>query len=172
MNDVLRGKRCYLSGPIEFDNSEVDWRPPVKEHLTKFFGIDIYDPFCDPKQSKSDALQKAREAEDFDGMREVTKQFVRKDLHHVDLSHFLIANLPYKVPTVGTVHEIINSNDRKKPTLLVCTKGKKYIPSWYFGFIKHKYMFGSWNELYDYLSEVSEGKHFNDDRWWIVNELI
>lgn len=168
----LCNRRCYLSGPIEYDDSGIDWRPPVKENLTTKFGIDVYDPFCDPKQLKSDALVAAKDAEDYEELWYITKQFVRKDLHEVDMSKFLIANLPYKVPTVGTVHEIINANDRKKPTLLVCTKGKKFIPAWYFGFIKHKYMFGAWNELYDYLGEVNDGKHVDDDRWWIVNELI
>lgn len=168
----LSGKRVYLSGPIEYDKSGIDWRPPVKEKLRSRFSIEIFDPFADPKQSKADELKKAKETEDYDLVRDITKKFVRKDLGNVDNCHFLIANLPALVPTVGTVHEIINANDRKKPTLLVCNAGKKYIPSWYFGFIKHKYMFSSWEGLYDYLYQVDQGIHMDDDRWWLVNEII
>jgi hypothetical protein len=71
-----------------------------------------------------------------------------------------------QVPTTGTTHEIINSDLYKKPTLLVCERGKEWIPMWFYGFIDHKrYMFGSWDELYAYLEDVNAGKHKDDDRW-------
>lgn len=170
--NYLRNKRIYLSGPIEYCDSKTDWRPAIKEVLENRFQLNIFDPFSDPKQSKADKLKAAKEKEDYKTVRKIVKKFVRKDLANVDGSHFLVAHLPPGVPTFGTVHEIINANNSKKPVLLVCQKGVQQIPSWFFGFIKRKYMFGSWEHLYNYLEEVDNGLHIDDDRWWLVNEVI
>ena len=52
-------------------------------------------------------------------------------------SDFIIAYVPMAVCTTGVVHEVINSHNAKKPTLLVTnTDNIKNIPLWYFGFIK------------------------------------
>jgi nucleoside 2-deoxyribosyltransferase len=69
----------------------------------------------------------ARDNKDYDTMAKIAKGFLRKDLSLVDRTDFLIANLPYKVPTTGTTHEIINSVNAKKPTMLVCEQGKSLI---------------------------------------------
>lgn len=167
----LKDSKCYLSAPIEGDDGP-NWRPIVKDALSKQFGIDVFDPFADPKQQKSAELVAAKEAEHYDEVARIVKAFVRKDLSEVDENHFLIAYLPYRVPTTGVVHEIINANDRKKPVILMCPKGKKFIPSWYFGFVPHNRMFGSWQDLYNYLQEVDSGKHMEDDRWAKVYKLI
>lgn len=175
MYQPLYNKRVYLSGPIEYDDSGFDWRPEVKEQLVTRFGLQIFDPFADPKQSKAGELHIAKEADDFDKVAEIAYDFVHKDLGWVDRSDILIANLPYRVPTVGTIHEIINALNRKIPTLLVCTKGKKYLPSWFFGLMKKKheqFMHGSWESLYNYLEEVNNRKHLHDKRWSFVYDII
>ena len=96
----------------------------------------------------------------------------RKDLERVDKTDILAAHLPYKVPTTGTHHEIIVSDNAKKPTLLVCPEGKANVPAWYYGFIDLKYMFGSWDELYHYLREVNDYRHTDDYRWASTYGLI
>jgi nucleoside 2-deoxyribosyltransferase len=174
-NKPLNGKSVYLSGPIEFDETNINWRPEVKSTLTLRFGIKIFDPFDDPKQSKSGELQIARKAGDFDKLAEIAADFVSKDLTEVDNANILIANMPYKVPTVGTIHEIINAVNRKIPTLVVCSKGKEFMSSWLYGIMKNKhkwYLHGSWDSLYSYLEEVNEGKHTWDRRWRYVYGLI
>lgn len=168
----LMKSRCYLSGPIEADTSKTNWRIPVKDVLVKEFGIDLFDPFEDPKQQCLAQLKNAKDNEDYDVLCDIAKRFVRKDLCMVDRSDFLIANLPKGVLTTGSCHEIINSNNAKKPTLIVCENGKKFIPAWYFGFIPHECMFGSWDDLYDYLRKVNEGKYKEDDRWSYIYKLI
>jgi hypothetical protein len=77
-----------------------------------------------------------------------------------------------QVPTTGTVHEIVNADLYKKPTMIICERGKEWIPIWYYGFIHHKYMFGSWEDLYNYLQEVDDGKHTDDHRWAYVYGLV
>lgn len=159
----LKGSRAYLSGPIEFDE-EKDWRiAPTKFMESR--GVRVFDPHSDPKQQKWEDYQKARASQDFKKMRKIGKSFVRKDLGIVDRADFVVAYLPYKVPTTGTHHEIINSCNAKKPTLLVCPKGKEFIPVWYFGFVRPKYMFGSWEALYEYLDGVDRGDSIKDWRW-------
>lgn len=168
----LKGTRSYLAGPIESADPTNDWRSAPKKFLIEELKIDLFDPHADPKQQCFSELTIAKTKRDYEAVENIAKRFVRKDLGRVDRSDFIIACLPKGVPTVGTVHEIINSNDTKKPTLLVCPEGKQYIPSWYFGFISHKNMFGSWDDLYEYLREVDAGKHMSDDIWAYVYKII
>ena len=171
MSNFLKNKKCYLSGPIEH-GSGTNWRIEPKRILKERFGINLFDPFADPKQQWVPALNKARDEKNYEEMRRIAKSFVRKDLSEVDKSDFVIGYLPFKVPTTGTHHEIINSNDRKKPTLLICPTGKQNIPLWYYGFIPHQTMFSSFDELYEYLQEVNDGKHLSNDRWSCVYDLV
>lgn len=169
---VLKDKRCYLSGPIEHDTSGLDWRVDPSKILREEFGIDLHDPYCDPKQQWAPRLKEAQQKKDYETMTSIAKSFVRKDLTMVDHADFVIAYLPYRVPTCGTHHEIITSNNEKKPTLLVCPQGKEYVPLWYYGFIPHEFMFGCWEGLYGYLREVNGGLHKHNDRWAFVYGLV
>lgn len=169
----LQGKRCYLSGPIEHDTSKTNWRISPIKYLREELGIDLFDPFSDEKQEWVPSLIKARDTEDYDTMAKIAKSFVRKDLSMVDRADFIIAYLPRNVVTTGTHHEIFVSNNAKKPTLLVCPEGKKWLPYWYFGYIPHKTaMFSSWASLYAYLEEVNAGLHKDNDRWAFVYGLV
>lgn len=166
---MLKGKRCYLSGPITYQ--AYDWRPPLLEILKKF-EIDVFDPFRDPKQQWVDDLNAAIKQENEDEMERVCRMFVRKDLAIVDRTDFLVACLPLRCPTVGTHHEIINANNAKKPTLLYCPEGRFHIPPWYWGFIPSQYFFGSVDGLERYLQAVDDGIHKDDNRWHLAYELI
>lgn len=164
----LAGRTAYLSGPIEHDIAE-DWRTPVKKVLTERFNINVFDPSMDEKQNKVPLLKKLREEERWDELAEIAHEFVMADLGVVDRADFLIACLPHKTPVFGTVHEIIAaSTQAKKPTLLVCPQGKKGFSSWAFGIIRKEFLFGSWNELYNYLQEVDDGKHKDHRRWYFT----
>lgn len=166
---VLYQSRAYLAGPIDLADNSVNWRPPIKDFLANELGIKIFDPFDDPKQRNVSDIYDHAKAGEFEAVRSIVKSFVRADLSVVNHSDFVIAHLPYKVPTTGTVHEIINANNAKKPTLLVCPQGKENLPKWFFGFVPLRFMFGSWDDLYSYLREVNEGGHADDDRWWFLH---
>jgi len=171
-NTVLEGTRCYLSGPIENDSAGHNWRVEPSRVLRERFKINLFDPFDDPKQQWMPILNEARDKCDYETMRKIAKSFVRKDLAMVDRADFVIAYLPYRVPTTGTHHVIIFSSNAKKPTLLVCPQGKQYAPLWYYGFIPHQVIFGSWDELYGYLEEVNQRLHTENDRWWFVYGMV
>ncbi len=168
----LHGSKAYLGGPIEHCEDEHNWRIEPKKILTNEFGINVFDPFDDPKQQWAPKLEQAKLNKDYDKIAEIAKAFLRKDLSTVDGSNFVIARIPLKIATVGTVHEIIVANDSKKPTLIVCPEGKQNVPAWFYGFVSHKFMFGSFDALYEYLREVDAGKHKDDDRWAIVYGLV
>lgn len=171
--NYLKGKRAYLSGPIENDvNPNHNWRDEPKRIMRDDLGVDLFDPFEDPKQQWTKQLNEARDKCDYETMHNIAKNFVRKDLCMVDRSDFLVAQVPYKAPTTGTHHEIINSVNAKKPTILVCPQGKQYASLWYFGFIPHEMIFGSWQEAFNYLKEVDQGKHMTEKRWAFVYGLI
>lgn len=167
----LAGKLLYLSGPIEHGCAE-NWRDYPKKVLTEEFGLDVFDPFADIKQQWVPALKAAQEVEDYETMESIAQDFVQKDLTIVDQSHIVIAYLPYKVPTTGTCHEIINSSNAKKPTLLMCPQGKKYVPIWYRGWIKNKFTFGAWDEVFNFLREVEAGLHKDNRRFRFIYGLI
>lgn len=172
MNKPLHGKRLYLSGPIEFSPDGPNWRLAPKKVFTERFGLEVFDPFEDPKQRVAPELAAAKAVKDYDKVEEIAAKFVRKDLAMVDHSHLLVANLIYGVQTCGTYHEIINANNLKKPTLLVSELGKEKISSWLYGFVHHQSMFNSWAELYDFLDGVNKGNEATNHRWALIYGLV
>lgn len=167
--NYLHDKKVYLSGPIQYDTSETNWRVGPINSLKEKFQLDVFDPFADPKQQWTATLREAQNNGDVETIVKIAKKFVRKDLAVVDRSDFVIAYLPHKVPTVGTHHEVISSNTLKKPTLLVTdTNDITKIPVWYFGFIPVEFMFPNWDKLFNYLNEVNNGLHRSNNRWSYV----
>ena len=168
--NYLEGKRCYLSGPIESaDPRDEDWRIYPKKQLKRRFKLDLFYPSQDPKQQWWTVLREAKKTQDYNQMATIAKLFVRKDLAMVDRADLVIAYVPYQIPTTGVVHEVINSNNCKKPTLLVTDRDDiAFIPVWYFGFIPTEFMFPNWKALFAYLKEVNAGKHKDNDRWSFI----
>ena len=167
----LMGKRFYLSGPIEFAKGP-NWRPDVIKVLTENFGIEVFDPHADEKEKSLPEAMEAKASGDYDTVAKIARKFVKKDLGSLDRCDALIANLERNVMTTGSCHEIINSINSKKPTILLCTAGKQHIPLWYWGIMPHQMLFGSWDAVFKYLSEVNLGKHQNDERWSYVYGIL
>lgn len=162
----------YLSAPIEFENGRSEWRKPAITYLTEKFGIDVFDPSVDEKQKRAERLEKAVEQGNFDEVEKIATTFAKKDLGVIDRSDFLVAYNPYKVPTTGTPCEVHHAIQLKKPVMIVCPEGKKFASRWYFGNIRHRYIFGSWKDLYSYLDEVDQFKHKDNHRWWMVYKMV
>ncbi len=164
MEKYLAKKPVYISGPIEWDVGE-NWRISPKKTLIEEFNLDIFDPFEDPKQQFTPILKKAREEKKHELIVDIAKSFVRKDLAMVDRADMVIAYLPVGVQTTGTHHEIINSNNAKKPTLLVTNSDDiSSLPIWYFGFIPTECMFKNWEDCFEYLRQINRGEHKSNRR--------
>jgi hypothetical protein len=164
---MLNGSKAYLSGPMEFSNGDYRTQPAIE--LLKTFGIQVFDPALDPKEQWVPDIKQAKADKDYMRIKSIAERFFRKDLGMLYQCDMTIAFLPYKVPTVGTHHEIIESWRCMKPTLLVCPDGIENIPVWYFGFMPLEHMFSSWDSLYDYLRRVDSGDAY-DDTWYILRQ--
>ena len=162
--NYLKNKKVYLSGPIEFGTKH-NWREKPIEYLKNKLFLDVFDPFSDPKAQWGIKIKNAKKEKDYKKIINIAKSFVRRDLAMVDRSDLLIAYMPYNVQTVGTVHEIVNGVNSKKPTLIICPEGKEKIPVWIWGIVKEEFLFGSWEKVYSYLKEVSVGKHAKNNTW-------
>lgn len=162
----LKDTRCYLSGPIQYHDT--NWRQKPVEILNQF-NVNFFDPFSDPKQQWVAMIKEAMNEGDFEAVVSIAKKFVRKDLCMVDRSDFVVAYLPHEVPTTGTHHEIFVSNMAKKPTLLVTNSDDiSNIPLWYFGFIPIEFMFPNWLALHKYLETVDKGEQKHNDKWSFI----
>ena len=56
----LKGKRCYLSGPME-NSTESSWTEDASYVLSQEFGVEVLNPFNDPKQQWEKNLRELRE---------------------------------------------------------------------------------------------------------------
>ncbi len=92
----LQSSKCYLSGAIDNDHTGVNWRPTVILELTTCFGIDVFDPFSDPKQNKGDAIKQAKDDRDKQRVQQLISGFVRKDLGVIDRSDFIISRIGFQ----------------------------------------------------------------------------
>jgi hypothetical protein len=138
--DVLKGSRVYLSGPMDFVASRVEekrngWRNRVGEFLRRY-GTTVYDPWNKPtvigmpEYGKEDELTTgAREQWSFEDSPDGDRIRARLcdafwatlhiDLRMVDTTDFTIAYCPTNVYSVGTVHEIVMARLQFKPVLFV-----------------------------------------------------
>ena len=165
--NILAGKRVYLSSPMGHVSAEWNWnkqRLIVINTLIEEFNLRVFDPYNDPKQANLSLLNQYKEKRDFDSLSEIAKEFVSQDLNAVNWADIVIAYVPKGIPSCGVPHEIINANLGKKLVLLVEGTDKAKINIWYYGFIKHRFIFDTWDDLFNYLTEINEDKHKDDPR--------
>lgn len=137
VQNILRGTRVYLSGPMDFVGSRVvekylGWRALLTPIL-RALEITVLDPWNKPRvrghgeygregvlPSKADyekdfwtnAATRARFEKDF-------WETVHIDCRMTDVSDFLISFVPTNIYSVGTVHEIVLARTQFKPVLFV-----------------------------------------------------
>jgi hypothetical protein len=95
-------------------------------------------------------------------------------LRAVDYSHFLVVNLPPKVPTFGTVDECVVAERQKKPIFAIVDGGPKNAPDWLFAMMKHEEMFDSVEACVDYIDRINKGDIDikQDKRWVMIGQHI
>lgn len=171
--NYLKNRMVYLAGPIQFDENHKNWRTKITEKLEKKFKLNVFDPFEDPKQQWMKKYQEYKNKKEYEKIQNSAKKCIDKDLTVIDRSDFLIAYLPHKVATVGTVHEIIHANKNKKPTLLVTDQNNiGEIPFWYFGIVPLEFMFPNWDQLFLYLKKVKKDEGELHKRWNYIHNKI
>lgn len=173
----LKNLRCYFSYPIEYSNQENELSE-AKKKLSDFFNQTSV-TLIDPKNISSKGISEIdltilRDRHNYEEVRRIMKAIVRKDLRAVDLSDFIVAFLPVQIKTTGTTHEIIQADDQKKPTLLICPSGIQDIPAWFFGIIPLEYMFSSVEDAIEYLKSIDsiDLNEIRDDRWQFIIQSL
>jgi len=176
--NILRKTKTYLIGPMEYADGR-GWRETMTPFL-KNKGITVFDPYKKPfinapeedesTHSRLGALMKKGE---YSQVADHFKKVRAFDLSMVDRSDFIIAHIDPNVPTFGTIEELVVAVKMKRPTFIVVEGGKQNTPLWIMGMIPHKYIYNSFEEVQDMLTEIDNGKKSIDsDRWRLFkNEL-
>jgi len=175
----LNHTRCYLAGAMEKDNTNgIEWRQSIQTDLADL-NIRWLDPTDKPTETGREDLGTkqelfdARNAGDYEAVRERMKIIRCVDLRMVDISDFLIVNLNPDVPTFGTHEEISNANRQKKPVILHIIGGKKKTPLWFLGMLPHQLIFSTWEEIYNYLRHVAHDSIIDrQDRWYFFDSRV
>lgn len=165
MSNNLNNMRAYLCGPIDFakDNG-VGWRNMITPILKKF-NVKVMDPCKKPIETKGlneespeyfKQKQRLKDEGRFAELAELMKPVRAVDLAMVDRADFLVCYIDITIHSVGTMEEIFWSNRCKKPTLLVCQQGKKFVSDWFWACLPTQHIFGNFTELTDYLSYVND----------------
>jgi len=170
----LKGLRVYLAGPIDKAKDDgVGWRAKLKPFL-KRRGMLPLDP-CDKPISytsygeigeEKEKMMELKKMGRFFELSEQMRAICHVDLRMTDVSDCVIVYLDPKVSMFGTIHELINSLQQRKPTLVVVEGGKDKAPNWLFGIMDFNFMFDSFEELRQFMILVDEAS-FNPDltRW-------
>lgn len=173
MTNYLKGKNCYLCGPITaVADDGVGWRNSITSSLLSF-GLVVEDPtkktvngVGEIKDDKNYFKQLAKEKK----VEQLKKEFwpiVRKDLRCVDKSDFLIFGYDPDVPMLGTIHELVIAHQQRKPILMFCAPDKlERLNPWVLTFIKTNCLFTSWEDMMTYLKKVDN--HEFDSSYWTL----
>jgi nucleoside 2-deoxyribosyltransferase len=176
----LSGLRAYLAGPIDHAVDDgVAWRNKLGRWL-QTRGIIVIDPCRKPltyhafkeigeeKRRMMDLKTQGRYFELSKWMRGI----VHVDLRMVDVSDIVIVYLDIKSQPFGTVHELINAINQRKPTLVVVEGGKSEAPNWLFGIMRHEFIFDDFEEMRAFLTLIDTGTIQPDyTRWVFLDDL-
>lgn len=79
--------------------------------------------------------------------------------------------LSMRVPTYGTIHEIVLAHQTRKPTFIVWEgTGKNDCSAWLMRLVGHKNIFSNVDGLIDHLVAISQGqKSFNANEWLLLD---
>tara|TARA_R110002012_G_scaffold62218_4_gene163615 strand:+ start:405 stop:944 length:540 start_codon:yes stop_codon:yes gene_type:complete len=173
----LDGMRTYLAGAMDrVPDGGTGWRKRITPML-KSLGVTVFDP-CDKPievgiedEHVRKEIQELKEQGRFDKIREDYRVIRTLDLRCVDISDFVIASIDIDVHACGTYEEIVTANSQKKPVLVWCQQGKENAPNWLFFMLPHQHIFGSLNELLQYLLNVDSNidtAHYK--RWFFLDK--
>lgn len=176
----LDGMRCYTAGPMDYYNHGLakHWRKEISEFLAPK-GVLVLSPLDKPSsdpdiaESEEDKqkLTRLKDAGDFDEVRRIMKKVCRMDLRMVDCTDFLIGQVDTNVHMCGTYHEIFMASLQRKPTILFVEGGKANAPNWIYGIVPHELIFGSLDEVKDYLTYIDTLENTNDvERWFFFDK--
>ena len=141
----------------------VGWRDKMTP-LLESKGVVVLNPCDKPVEvgiEDSDTRVNIESLKENDEYSKIKKEYgvIRTlDLRCVDISDFLIASIDIDVHACGTYEEISLANSQKKPVLIWCQQGKRLAPNWLYFMLPHQHIFGSIDDLMQYLDYVDSCK--------------
>lgn len=180
-SDKLKGAVLYLSGPINYSKDDgIGWRQEfIKSCNNEGLKFTYFDPTNKPPgllgQEVGFEKQKAKRLKEGNRWTELhryVKNYIRIDLRLVDLSDIVVVFCDTDTFMTGSWHEMFLSLGQKKPTFLICKKGKKDAPDWIFGLMDHKYIFNSVEECVYHLKKLNSGKIKLNKRFVLVRDYL
>jgi|TARA_R110002110_G_scaffold3190_4_gene16440 hypothetical protein len=174
----LHGMRTYLAGAMDrVPDGGVGWRQRIKPVL-KSKGVVVLDPCDKPSEvgiedsCTRESIERLKKEGKFQQVRDDYAVIRTFDLRCVDISDFIIASIDTDVHACGTYEEVSLANSQKKPILIWCQQGKQNAPSWLFFMLPHQHIFGSMDELIEYLEHIDSSekqvKHLK--RWFFFDQ--
>lgn len=156
--------RTYLAGAMDrVPDGGAGWRDKITP-LLKSKGVVVLNPCDKPVEvgiEDSDTRVNIESLKENDEYSKIKKEYgvIRTlDLRCVDISDFLIASIDIDVHACGTYEEISLANSQKKPVLIWCQQGKRLAPNWLYFMLPHQHIFGSIDDLMQYLDYVDSCK--------------
>tara|TARA_Y100000401_G_C8296389_1_gene211554 strand:+ start:360 stop:899 length:540 start_codon:yes stop_codon:yes gene_type:complete len=168
----LTGMRTYLAGAMDrVADGGVGWRNRISPML-KSMGVTVLNPCDKPvevgiedSQTRGE-IERLKSSRQYDKIRKTYGVIRTLDLRCVDISDFIIASIDINVHACGTYEEVSVANSQKKPVLIWCQQGKENAPNWLFFMLPHQHIFGSLDELLEYLANVHSGRDHNHYKRW------
>lgn len=178
----LKNSCVYLVGPM--DNAGKDrgstWRKEITPFLNNL-GIGVLDPtnkqsdsghedkdHVDERQNIIDGIKSGHVLADslYDKYHEIMREIVAVDLRMVDLSDFIIMYVNRDIFSCGTFHEMATAVLQRKPIIVMSEQGKVGCTPWIFGVIPHRMIFGSWEEVRNYINHIDSSETVDTlNRW-------
>lgn len=76
-----------------------------------------------------------------------------------------------RIPTYGTIHEIVEARRQRKPVFLVWEDGKDTCSAWLMWLVGHRNVFSSFDEVKTRLDNISKGKTAYNAKDWLLLDL-
>lgn len=76
-----------------------------------------------------------------------------------------------RVPTYGTLHEMVVAHQQRKPIFMVWEGGKESCSAWLMWMIGHSHVFSTFDELLTRLVNISKGKTAYNAKEWLLLDL-
>lgn len=179
----------YLSGPIDFDRmGGKNWRDEWTKGLIDI-GFDphqIFNPCRKPLDGaqfnlddEAALMKKYRERREWSKLVNTMSQIVHVDLRLLDKSDLILVNMPMlhtdekdsiRVPTYGTIHEMVVAHQQRKPIYMVWEGGKETCSGWLMWLVGPNNIFATFEALLTRLQNISAGNAaFNADDWLLLS---
>jgi hypothetical protein len=169
----LWGMRAYLIGPMDrVADGGVGWRRDLTPFL-EAIGVVVLDPTKKPIAIGCEDIEKReyrnglKQEGRYNDLAKEVRVLRVVDLRMCDMSDFLVAYINTDIHMCGSYEELSWCNRMKRPILCMVEGGKQNVPDWLLGVLPHEHIFGSWDDIKDYLKNVDSGADDRSFKRWM-----